>query len=277
MVVWLNMGKFEIKQKIDDSIYHLYNLVTELQFALNTKAKKILENNKKYLNAHKDGRCFILGTGPSLGDLTENQIQQLKKENTFALNSLYKSKIGRAIFPSYYALMDNNYWEDAAHKKYLLEIAEQYSKKPPVFITDIRAFDIFDNMQNIEKTIYLYAKKYPVGSIDVELHKNTYGLMNVVSVCIASAIYMGFKEIYLLGCDYNAFCNFGRGHCYDDREELKEVSYNLAFYLKYYHITTEFHYLIAKFAKENDIRIVNLTSVSLLDAYPRAPVSSVLN
>lgn len=174
-------------------------------------------------------------------------------------------------------MVDNNYWEDATHKKYLLEIAEQYSEKPPVFITDIRAFDIFSNMQNIKKTIYLHAKKYPVKSIDVVLHKNTYGLMNVVSVCIASAIYMGFKEIYLLGCDYNAFCNFGRGHCYDDEEELKGISYNLAFYLKYYHLTTEFHYLIAKFAKENDIRIINLTDVSLLDAYPRAPVNSVLD
>lgn len=92
MVAWINMGKFEIKQKIDDGIYHLYNLLTELQFALNKKSKKILKNNKEYLDAHKNDRCFILGTGPSLGDLTENQIQQLKKESTFALNSLYKSK-----------------------------------------------------------------------------------------------------------------------------------------------------------------------------------------
>lgn len=271
------MGKFEIKKKIDDGIYRLYNLLTEFQFSLNKKAKKILENNKEYLNAHKNDRCFVLGTGPSLGNLTENQIQQLKNESTFALNSLYKSKIGKAISPSYYALVDNNYWEDVAHKKYLLDIVEQYSEKPPIFITDIRAFNIFNGIKNIKKTIYLYAKKYPVESIDVELHKNTYGLMNVVSVCIASAIYMGFKEIYLLGCDYNAFCNFGRGHCYDDKDELKEVSYNLAFYLKYYHITTEFHYLIAKYAKENGIRIINLTDVSLLDAYPRAPVGSVLN
>lgn len=272
------MGKFEIKQKIDDGIYNIYNLMVDIWFNFDKSLNSALAKNKKYRNHHKNERCFILGTGPSLGQLTENQINQLKEEHTFALNSLYKSKIGKTISPSYYALVDNNYWEDDTHKKYLHEIAAQYSKKPPVFITDIRAFDVFSKIQNTKDVIYLLAKKYPVGSIkSIELHKNTYGLMNVASTCIASAIYMGFKEIYLLGCDYNAFCNFGRGHCYDDKEELKDTTYNLAFYLKYYHLTTEFHYLIAKFAKQNNIRIINLTDVSLLDAYPRMPATSVLN
>lgn len=271
------MSKFEKKQKIDNFIYSIYNNLTELLFLINEKNRKIVKKNESYLDFHKNDRCFILGTGPTLGDLTANQIKLLKNEKTFALNSLYKSKIGQEIYPNYYALVDNNYWEDAFYKQSLLDIVDKYKEHPPVFITDIRAHDIFNGMKNIKEVIYLHAKKYPIDSIDFQLHKNTYGLMNVVSVCIATAIYMGFKEIYLLGCDYNAFCNFGRGHCYDDKDELSENRYNLAFYLKYYHITTEFHYLIAKFAKENDIRIVNLSDVSLLDAYPRMPVSEILD
>ena len=80
---------------------------------------------------------------------------------------------------------------------------------------------------------------------------------------------MGFKNIYLLGCDYNAFCTAGKGHAYDDKSELAQTDYNLAFYLKFYWITTEVHYLIAKLAKKRGVNIINLTPGSLLDAYPR--------
>jgi hypothetical protein len=94
--------------------------------------------------------------------------------------------------------------------------------------------------------------------------------MNVVSYSILAAIYMGFKKINLLGCDYNAFCTAGVGHAYDDKSELSGSTYNLGFYLKYYHLTTEFHYLIAQLAKERGVEVVNMTPGSLLDAYVRA-------
>jgi hypothetical protein len=108
------------------------------------------------------------------------------------------------------------------------------------------------------------------------LDKNIYSAMNVVSHTILVALYMGFSEIYLLGCDYNAFCSMGKGHAYDDKQEMEKVSYNLAFYLKFYWLTTEFHYLVAKLARENSVAIKNLTPGSLLDAYPRGRIDDVL-
>lgn len=270
------MSKFELKQKVDDTLFKIYNCLSDLQFQFKRKEKLIVAENKKYQHIHAKEECFILGTGPSLLNLTDDQISHISKEKTFAVNSLYKSKAGKSISPTYYALMDNNYWEDESYKRNVSEIAEQYSDNPPTFITDFRAAHIFDNVVKSRKNIYLHAKKYPVSPLSFDLHENTFGLMNVVSVCIATAIYMGFTKIYLLGCDYNAFCSFGGGHCYDDEEELKGVSYNLAFYLKYYHLTTEFHYLIAKYAKENNIKIVNLSSTSLLDAYPRRNIESLI-
>jgi len=87
---------------------------------------------------------------------------------------------------------------------------------------------------------------------------------------------MGFKEIYLLGCDYNLFCSKGASHCYDDEKELADLpTYNLAFYLKYYHLTTEFHYMIREEAKSRGVDVINLTEESLLDAYPKKSIESV--
>ncbi len=268
------MDKFKIKKYLDDCVFVAYNVVAKLVFLASYKIRNVVKGNLVYKNKHKGERCFILGTGPSLGELSDRQIAQLGGEYTFGLNSLYKSDVGKALRPAYYALVDNNYWE--CLQSTYADVVSLYKEAPPVFITDPRAKRIVEEIQQDVSAIYVYAKKYPVGQVSFELDKDIYGLMNVVSVCIVSAMYMGFKEIYLLGCDYNAFCNFGHGHCYDDEKEMEEVSYNLAFYLKYYHITTEFHYLIAKLAKKHGVSVVNLTDVSLLDAYPRRPVSSVI-
>jgi hypothetical protein len=269
------MSKFEIKDGIDKILYRTYNLYADFRFHLTPSVKKILKNNLPYRNKHKGGRCFILGTAPSLNLLTSSQVEALSQEVVFGVNSLYKVEVVSAISPKYYVLLDNLYWEQWSHT--FTEVATKYKKDPPTFITDLRAKNIADLASPNRKHICIHARKYPVVQMSEELDKNIYGAMNVMSFSILAAMYMGFKEIYLLGCDYNAFCASGRGHAYDDESELKEVKYNLAFYLRFYWITTEFHYLIANLAKKKSISVINLTPNSLLDAYPKMQSESVLS
>lgn len=268
------MNKFEIKDYIDKLIYDAYNIVADILFSVNFDVKKIIRENVAFKNIHAGERCFILGTGPSLNDLRSDQVERLKSEVVFGVNSLYKSAVVSELIPKYYALIDNLYWNELS--SVFKEIGDRYKVDPPIFLTDPRAKKIIDNLQLDQEAIYIHAKKYPTHKISAEITNNIFGAMNVISYSILVAIYMGFREIYLLGCDYNAFCGLGSGHCYDDKEELGSVSYNLAFYLKYYHITTEFHYLIAALAVEKNVKIVNLTRVSLLDAYARQDASLIL-
>lgn len=268
------MSKFDIKDGLDKFIYKVYNLLSDALFLLAPETKRLVAKNVAFRNIHQNERCFILGTGPSLGLLTPDQIDKLALETLFGVNSFYKADIASVLKPSYYALTDDLYWKD--WKRVFSEVVHKFSDNPPTFITDPRARELIEGLQIAEQPIYVYAKKYPTNKMSDELTRNTYATMNVVSSSILVAIYMGFKEIYLLGCDYNAFCSAGRGHCYDDEKELDGISYNLAFFLKYYWITTEFHYLIAKLAKEKGVKIVNLAPASLLDAYPRKQVSEVL-
>lgn len=268
------MSKFDIKDKIDNSIYHIYNTLADLKFNVSFDIKKLLKKNNSYKNIHVGNRCFILGTGPSLNDLSDGQVDKLKSEIVFGVNSLYKSNMMSSITPKYYALVDNLYWESSSFV--FGEVVNRYKSETPIFLTDPRAKKVIDSLFLKQNTIYIHAKKYPVHTMSFDVTRNIYGAMNVISYSILVAMYMGIREIYLLGCDYSAFCDLGRGHCYDDTEELSSTSYNLAFYLKYYHLTTVFHYLIAKIAAENGVKIVNLTNVSLLDAYPRKNPSIVL-
>jgi hypothetical protein len=265
------MTKVEFKDHIDAFIYRVFNIVSQFLFLFDRNSKKILIKNKKYFNKHKDSCCFILGTGPSLGKLSEKELLVINKEIVFGVNSLYKSKIGLLIKPQYYSLMDNVYWGHWDHT--FKEVIDTYKDNPPVFITDLRAKKLVDNLISNSPTLFLYAKKYPVNKISCDLTSNIHALMNVVSFSILTAIFMGFKKIYLLGCDYNSFCNEGYGHCYDDAVDV--TPYDLAFFLRNYWYITEFHYLLGKLAIEKGVEVINLTPNSLLDAYPRSTMKEV--
>lgn len=268
------MSKFDIKDKLDKMLYDTYNFVYDCIFYFNFKAKKHLNKNSNYKNIHAGERCFILGTGPSLKNVTTEQIEVLKNEIVFGTNSLYKVDIVSSLTPKYYALLDNLYWEQWSHT--FEEVVEKYKNKPPIFITDLRAKKIADKANSAEQHIIIHSKKYPTKKMSDDLSINIFAAMNVVSNAILTASYMGFKKIYLMGCDYNAFCNSGRGHAYNDASELSQAKYNLAFYLRFYWITTEFHYLIEKLAKEKGVEIINLTEGSLLDAYRKQNFDEVI-
>ena len=268
------MNKFDIKDRLDKALYSLYNALSEMIFQTSFEAKKILKGNSVFEGRHSKERCFIFGNGPSLNGLTNGDIEKLKNETVIAVNSFYKSDLAEIIHPKYYALVDDLYfrkWSDTFDK-----VKKRFHKKPPVFIADYRAKKSIDALEKDNDAIYIYSKKYATTKMSENIKENIYAPMNVVSVSILAAMYMGFKEIYLLGCDYNAFCTQGKGHFYDDKEETSELSYDLAFYLKYYWITTEFHYLIFKLAKKKGIKVINLTEGSLLDAYPRKSIGETL-
>ncbi|NCQ56124.1 DUF115 domain-containing protein [Candidatus Parcubacteria bacterium] len=266
------MSLFELKQKIDRNIFRIFNFASDIGLLLSARNRQLLANNKIYQNKHQGERCFILGTGPSLTRLTADQVTALTKETIFAVNSFYKVSIVDSITPKYYALMDNNYW--GISKNTFKDVSGRYKENPPVLITDTRASQLIPHKI---KSILIYAKNYPVDRMRYDLSENLSITMNVVSFSLLTAIYMGFKEIYLLGCDYNSFCSRSSNHCYNDETEINELpSYNLAFYLKYYHLTTEFHYAIAILARKKGVKIINLTIESLLDAYPTGDLSIIL-
>lgn len=269
------MSYFDIKERIDRVLYQSFNLASDIAFEFAPRTKHILSANEAFRGSHAGERCFILGSGPSLGKISAVHIDRLKDEIIFGVNSLYKAPVAKDLTPTYYSLLDNNYWGVSSYT--FGEVYERYAHRPPTFITAIRALESLNKFAPKANYIVLHSKHYPVDAMRFDLSRNLSITMNVVGASIQSAIYMGFKKIYLLGCDYNSFCALAASHCYDDSQEIEELpAYNLAFYLKYYHLTTEFHYLLHKLARKMGVQIINATQDSLLDAYPMCQLDSIL-
>lgn len=269
------MSKFDLKDKFDNFIYSYFNKLSDLIFFFNNYNRKLIAKNKELLNTHLNEKCFILGTGPSVNNLSKNDISIIKNNVSFAVNLYYKNKKYEDFKPNYYALIDPLSISDEYNVLYK-DIRNKYPDT--IFIGDYRAKKLLDSLQFKKKSYYIYSKKYPVKEIDENIAVNSYLTLNVVSTCILIAIYMGMKEIYLVGCDYNSFASQTEVHFYEEEDELEwNIEGRLAYLLKFYHLTTEFHYLIAKLAKKKGVKIINLCPHSLLDAYPRADFSKFNN
>ena len=86
------MNLFDIKNKIDNSLYDVFNIISDFLYYFKFSTEKYVKKNERFLNKHLDSRCFIVGTGPSINLLKNEEINLLKNEHIFAVNSYFKIK-----------------------------------------------------------------------------------------------------------------------------------------------------------------------------------------
>jgi len=146
-------------------------------------------------NIHQGKRCFIIGNGPSLKaeDLTK---LYKKDEITFAFNRIYNIFPQTAWRPTYYISQDEKMLKGCASevakietkKKFVpIEMEWYYGIKIP----DITSFHIINREIN----------GYPSFSEDIS--KEIVNSKTVAYTAIQIAVYMGIKEIYLIGTDHH--------------------------------------------------------------------------
>jgi hypothetical protein len=257
------MKYFNIKTWIDNSMYLLFNVVSGFVFLFSFKNRKLLKQNYKFKNLHSGQKCYIIGTGASLNLLSPEKINQINDNIVFGVNGLYKSDVGQKFKVKYYCLMDNIYF--GKESEAFSQVKSSYHDGLSGIITDCRMSES-ELINDFESKIFLHVHHYPWRRVRCDISKSISSVMNVVSYAIIVAMYMGIKEINLVGCDYNIFCRKGPIYSfYKDDESLKE--FNLAYYLKFFYLTTEFHYMINSYAKAFGIKITNVTQDTLLDAY----------
>lgn len=262
------MSKFEIKESFDNFVYGTFNKLSNAMFQM-SKHRRLMKENEKFRNIHQGERCFILGTGPSLKELDP---KLLSNEITFGVNYLYKGKIVDELEPQYYCLYDENFYF-----KHLNDTKEVIEKLPrTTFFFRTNAIDVMQkNNLNGHNIYYQSCKVFQYKDfISVDMTRNMTAPYNVVLGCIQTAMFMGFKEIYLLGCDFNSFASLKLEHFYEQNNKPpREMT--LGFELKYYSLVTYHHYALNKYAENNGIKIYNITPNSLLDAYPRKHMNEV--
>ena len=153
---------------------------------------------KKFKDIHKGQRCFIIGNGPSIlqQDLTKLKDEIVFVVNWFALHEQYDEinpTYYCAVYPEAFPVGDTN----IQFHRLLIEKTGNAVKFFSTFSVSPRRLDLYLGHQ----VFYLNCVK-ETHSMSLDITKKVHIGVTVISdFCLPLAFYMGFSEVYLLGCD----------------------------------------------------------------------------
>lgn len=220
----------------------------------------------EYKNRHNGERCFIVATGPSL---RISDLDMLKNEICFSVNTIFKAFEDTDWRPTYYTIQDHFVYNQ--HKDKIDKISDGVKQK---FFSDwlLEKCSVQGNIffpTNVKDNYLLAYKKVPGFSDDC--FDTVYASTTIVYSTMQLAVYMGFKEIYLLGCD----CNFSgpQKHFKTDINEERDFVKSLNDVSKYYERT----YNVAKqYTESHNIKIFNATRGGSLEVFERVNLDELL-
>ena len=250
------------------------------QIARKQVVEKLIRNNERLASINSGKRCFILGNGPSVKDI---DLTQLKGELIFSVSNGYLHNGFSDICPKYHCVPQVTYgrmtehdvveWFKEMHDNIGLaelflneseaELVERYGLFQGRTINYVALLENFDAWQGREV---------------INISKPIPRCQSVPVMALMIAMYMGVKEIILLGVDHS---------------ELKTRRYGYPFMLKVQHgkdmsvghddrVVNTMHDDLQSYARlwreyrvlrqisnENSIQIINANNTSELDEFPR--------
>lgn len=253
------------KKTLKDILRPLWHQKLNLQIKYDCYNKKNQNNLIKLNGKHLNERCFIIGNGPSLN---VRDLELLKSEVTFAANRIYVLYDKTEWRPTYY------FCQDPTVIRANIEEIKQNVKG--IKLIKPIGYNKFKDKEaicfNIDYSDYNNNREPRFGE---EIPKYVFDGYTVTYSMIQFAAYMGFKEIYLLGVDFNYS---------SDNTKIEESSYadkrmydankiganpNLEYNLRAF--TSARNYL-----KEHNIKIYNTTRGGKLEVFERKDFDKVI-
>lgn len=191
-----------------------------------TKAHKWISDIHLLKNKYEGQRCFIVGLGPSL---TISDLKMLSNEVTFSLNNVFKLFELTDWRPTFYFLQEIMLLQgQAEYEKFAPQLNKykmkaflpicKYSKELENVCKSCYFFPIVEDWSN-------YIREYTKLKFSFECDKVVNAAFTSIYSIFQIAIYMGFKEIYLLGTDCNYTGDFR--HCYQSSDDVFDKKRNM--------------------------------------------------
>lgn len=248
----------------DSFLYVVYNCIAYIKYFINyINIKKIIKKNNNLKGMRNTDRCFIVLNGPSVNMY---DLDFLKNETVFCANYMYKTQLSSKIEPNYYCLLDSGLYENAEFATDMINEVLAINDKVQL-ILNIKGHKVIGNRNRV---FYTYNKYMPnmfnlVGNMTGMFP----GFQNVSLYMIMSAIYMGYKKIYLLGLDFEptGFSHF-TNDCgpVEDRNQYSKKEDVCGLFFQYLKAQYETFY-VKKYAEKKGVHIYNCNPKSYVRAF----------
>lgn len=235
----------------------------------------------KFKNFHASKkRCFLIGNGPSIKqqDLTQLNDEIVFVTNHFVLHNQYKD-----ISPDYYCVCDHRMFEGGANEEWATLMYEKANRTIKFFPLSARINIKSDSRFDNTSTYYLNhtsGKIWDLNKMVLDPRQDVYsGDTIIIDYCIPLAFYMGFTEIFLLGCD----CDYGldkdkdfsRSYFFDSKLATSERQ-TVKYLQKEWSNNVFKSYKIAKDILENrGCKIYNSTLGGKLEVFERVELKKI--
>ncbi len=253
-----------IKHQGMDILYYIYIYVPH--------HSELFSQLKKFKDIHKGQRCFIVATGPSL---TIEDVNKLKGEICWTCNSginLFEKTDWR---PQYYAIADGTVFNRIKKKIEKTDMPISfYNHKDIVWDRkDIYPLPMWVSLVLDDATRKVIPKLWRKKRMSLDITKKVFMGGNITNVIIQICFYMGFKEIYLLGCDCNYTLKDSHSSFagYKDADKLYEAADYVA------QSMIDDHKCAKATAEKLGVRIFNATRGGMLEVYQRVDLDRVLS
>ena len=244
---------------IDVFLYNLLLLPKIIKKRLQySNVLDIAKKNNELKARKRTDTIYICGNGPSLNKVDFNKIH----DDYIVLNDYFRFENKNSTNPpKYYMLLDESYKEERFKER--LDGIFNFELDTTFILNGVLYDRVKSDYPEQFKKSYFFC---PWGRLyshknEPDFTKMVSRTWNVVSDAILFSIFLGYKDIRLLGCDYSVFVQ--NAHFYKQKQEHA----SLRVMLYKYCYTTHVHYEIQKFASLHGVKITNLTKNTLLDAY----------
>jgi len=248
-----------------------------------------LKKNIELKNKYNGQTLYILGSGSSilLYDLKVLKNKYVMTQNSFHMHSdiLDVEPNFHCVVPYYQSEKEINLWVEY--------IADMKEKMPnSLFIWGLNTKTLIDEYhQDLSNRSYYVRQKYNLLTLKkakINIAKTIMTIPTVLTQCLTIAIYMGFKEIYLLGFDLDQICHtkdgtYGRFYGMskitdtkyeEDANRELDIETTAGWY-DWWLMNKQF-LLIKHYADQHNISIINGTHGGILSYFQRNPIENLL-
>jgi len=247
--------------------------------------KRTLEQNARFMDRHRGERCFVLATGPSI---RHHDLKLLEGETCFAVSNFFVHADYRRIAPRYYCVVGR-------HPPITEENWSQWLRELQNGLGAATLFMSLGDRPTVERHGLFRDREVHYLDLRGDREKAVTGTMDLAArlpapqsvtvMALEIAIFMGFREIFLLGCDHDWVTHLGESrHFYEEKDnalvrggynEWSNDMGNLEMQFSQLAALWKQYKLFRSFAEREDCRIWNATQGGLLDVFPKVEYNSL--
>lgn len=214
---------------------------------------------------HIADKCFVVATGPSL---TNQDLDSIKNYYSISMNSIILALPNTQWRPDIYMIQDDYVFEklredinSAKSSLGFMCISENLARK----YGNKEGYNVFPLHYLDHKFFHL--KGYGEFKFSTDCYNTIYDGYTITFSALQLAVYMGFREIYLLGCD----CNYNQPKAhfveYGHKDPKSAIMGDKMI---------QGHFEFKKFADSLGVNVINCTRGGMLEVYPRKKLEDIL-